>query len=282
MQRRSMRTSIGAGIAMVALLATGCSAAGSGGGGASEGPEGLAKPGTLTVCLDAAYPPMEYFENGVDGEVIGVDADGARALGKLWDVDVKIVNQAFEGLVPALQTGRCDILWSGLYMSEDRLKVLDGTAYMVTGPALAVRPENAGEYTERLDLCGGSFGVQSGGAIAGMLEGLSDECKSAGKEPIKIDQYPQPNDIIASVANGKLDGIVETDIALQLMVEKTDGLKYVEGIFPAETEFGVFTDKGSKLTKPVAEGVKKLIDDGEMAKILETYNIPASRLAKTS
>ncbi|MFI9630346.1 transporter substrate-binding domain-containing protein [Streptomyces sp. NPDC052042] len=239
----------------------------------------MATPGTLTACIDSAYPPLEYYKNGVDGEIVGIDADGIRALGKLWDVNVKLENQAFEGLVPALQTGRCDLLWSGLYMNEEREQTLDGVAYMVTGPALAVRPANEGKYTEKLDLCGGHFGVQSGGAIAGMLKKLSDNCTAKDKAPVKVSQYPQPNDIIASVVNGKLDGIVETDIALQLMVEKTKGLAYIEGIFPAETKFGVFTNKGSKLSQPVSEGVKKLIENGEMGKILENYKIPASRLA---
>lgn len=276
MQRRMKQAAVGAGAVMSLLLLVGCSADGS--MDRSEGPQGLHTPGTLRACLSAGYPPMEYYENGVDGEVLGIDADGVRALGELWDVNVEIEDQAFEGLVPALQADRCDILWSGLYMSADRLEVLDGAPYMVTGPALAVRLEDEGKYKRELDLCGGSFGVQSGGAIAGVLQELSDRCSAVGKSVIDISQYPQPNDAIASVKNAKLDGIVETDIALQLMVEQAGGLTYVDGIFPAETQFGVFTSKGSPLVEPLAEGIAELIDSGEMGRILDEYGLPADRL----
>src|SRR5579862_667641 len=108
-----------AAVASAALLLTACSGSSNGDSGAvaanSKAPAGLLTAGTLTACIDPEYAPLEYYKNGSSGDIVGFDADGVRALAAHWGVTPKLVATSFDGLMPALNAGRCDVVWSGLY-----------------------------------------------------------------------------------------------------------------------------------------------------------------------
>ena len=40
----------------------------------------LIKPSQVTVCSDIPYAPFEYYENGADGKVIGIDVELVEAI----------------------------------------------------------------------------------------------------------------------------------------------------------------------------------------------------------
>jgi polar amino acid transport system substrate-binding protein len=63
------------------------------------------------------------------------------------------------------------------------------------------------------------------------------------------------------------------------MVSKSGGkLTSKPAIFPTETQFGVFTRKGSELTQPVTAGIKQLIADGTLPDLAKKYGLDPSRL----
>src|SRR3954469_24973984 len=99
-----------------AILALSLSACGGGSSPASTAPttaaveaapSGLITAGQLKICIDPEYAPLEYFSNGTSGDIIGFDADGARALASYWGLTPTFQQAAFDGLMPALQAKRC-------------------------------------------------------------------------------------------------------------------------------------------------------------------------------
>jgi polar amino acid transport system substrate-binding protein len=68
--------------------------------------------GTLRVGLDASFPPFEMI-NG-NNEIVGLDADIARAIAADLGVEAEFVNIGFDGLYDALLARRVDIVLSGL------------------------------------------------------------------------------------------------------------------------------------------------------------------------
>lgn len=242
-------------------------------------PTGLLTDGTLTVCTDPEYPPMEYYKNGTSGDLVGFDSDGANALAALWKLKTKFTITSFDGLMPGLQAKRCDILWSALYLSADRLKVADGSPFLVTGPGLLV-PSSDSTIKTSDDLAGKTVAVQGGGVNEQTLKDLSAKFVAAGKGKITIQAYPKTAETVAAVTNGKAAALIETDVAVADMVSKSSGkLKEVTGVFPAETKFGVFTLKGSPLSAAVAAGLKTLDSNGTLAKIAGTYGLDASKVS---
>lgn len=256
-------------------------AGGSGSGSAAAGaaPAGLIDSSSLSVCIDPEYAPLEYFEGTDTSSPVGFDADSARALGTLWGVETTWQITSFDGLIPALQANRCDIVWSGLYTSTERLAVADGAPYLETGPGLIVASGTT-DITDSDSLSGKTVAVQGGGANEATLQTLSDQFTAAGKDPITIQPYPKVAETVAAVTNGKAQALIETDVAVGDIVGKSSGaLKAVDGVFPTETQFGVFTVKGSELSPAVADGVKKLAADGTLATLATKYGLDPAKIA---
>lgn len=271
---------IGAAAATITLLA-GCSAgsaapeaSGSAGGDASSNaPEGLVNPGQLSACIDPEYAPLEYYANGSDGEIIGFDADGIRALADHWGVETNMVVTSFDGLMPGLQSGTCDMIFGGLYITEERLAIADASPVMNAGSAILAKPELAPELTAPADLCGLTVAVQAASSNELELQEINEtEC---GDNPMTIQSYPKTAETVLAVVNGLADALTETNVAAAYMETQNEGRLAVADVFPTDTVFGVFTKKGSPVSAAVAEGLRALHDDGTLASIAEEYNLGA-------
>ncbi|WP_284752955.1 transporter substrate-binding domain-containing protein [Arthrobacter sp. efr-133-R2A-120] len=257
--------------AALALLLSGCSAAASPsstGQASATAPKGLTTSGKLTLCIDPEYAPLEYYANGSSGDIVGFDADAARALAKHWGVDAKFEVTTFDGLMPGLQTRRCDAIFGGLYMSKARLDVADASAVMNAGPAILSAPGSAGNYKTALDLCGHSVAAQNASSNAARISALKDECKKAGKDEPKLTEYPKTAETVLAVLNGKSEALIETNVAAAYMASQNEGkLAVAPGVFPADTTFGVFTRKNDPLSPAIAQALKELHQDGTLGKI---------------
>lgn len=265
------------GLGVIALVA-GCGSGAEGSEASGAAPAGLLRSGELSVCTDPEYPPMEFFEAGDTTNPVGFTSDSAKALADLWDVDITWQVTSFDGLMPALQAKRCDILWTALYLSPERLEVANGTPFLETGPGLIVRSGESG-ITTQADLSGRTVAVQGGGSNEMTLQRLSDEFKAAGKPAIAIQAYPKTAETVAAVTNGKADALIETDVAVVNMVEKSGGaLKAVPDVFPTDTKFGVFTRKDSPLSAPLAEAVSTMHENGTLDEIAVRYGLDPARI----
>ena len=268
--------------AVLVLVMTGCAAQPSGSGGNSTGsgdtaaaePEGLVKAGTLTACIDPEYAPLEYYKNGSDGDIVGFDADGIRALADHWGVAVDMKVTSFDGLMPGLQSSSCDMIFGGLYMSEARLKVADASAVMKAGPTILASPENAKKFKTADDLCGTTVAAQAASANAATVTALSDTCTSKGLGAIRVDEYPKTAETVLAVLNGKADALVETNVAAAYMVSQNKGqLAEATTVFKLDTTFGVFSRKGDPISAAIADGLAALQKDGTLAKVAEKYDL---------
>ncbi len=91
----------------------------------------------LRVGMELAYPPFEMRD--ASGEPTGVSVDLARALGESLTRPVQIDNLPFDGLIPALKTGKIDLILSSMTASDERARVIDfSEPYLRTGLCLLV------------------------------------------------------------------------------------------------------------------------------------------------
>jgi polar amino acid transport system substrate-binding protein len=78
--------------------------------------EEIIKRGELWVGLEAGYQPFEMQDE--KGNIVGFDVDMAYEMGKALfgeggEKKVKLINTAWEGIIPALMTHKFDIIMSG-------------------------------------------------------------------------------------------------------------------------------------------------------------------------
>src|SRR5439155_20424503 len=129
----------------LALVLVGCGGTSTSSGTSSKvsvtPPTSLIKSGTLTDCFDIEYSPMEFFSSASvtdPNQAVGFDVEGARAVAKAFGLQLQIKNTGFDALIPDLTAGRCDIVWTALFVSQKRLAVADAVPYMATGHVVMV------------------------------------------------------------------------------------------------------------------------------------------------
>ena len=107
---------------------------------ASAGPifDDILKKGQLVVGITGDQAPLNVTSK--DGEIIGFDADLARAIAKGMNLNVSFSQMPFSELLPALQEGKVDIVISGVTMTPERnTKVAYVGPYLISGKGILLK-----------------------------------------------------------------------------------------------------------------------------------------------
>lgn len=135
--------------------ATSSSAAASGLGESTEGGR------TLTVAMELAYPPFETRDEA--GSPYGISPAFMEEFGNEYGYDVRIENTAFDGLIPALQTGKADAVMSSITITDEREQAVDFTdPYAVAQLAILANAESGVESIDDLDSPDKTVAVKTG------------------------------------------------------------------------------------------------------------------------
>jgi polar amino acid transport system substrate-binding protein len=118
-----------------------------------------AKP--LIVGMELAYPPFEMTDTS--GKPSGVSVDLATDLAKSLGRPVLIQNTSFDGLIPALKTGKVDLVISSMTATAERAQSIDfSEPYLTTGLCLLLKKDSAAKGIEDLDKAGVKVAVKKG------------------------------------------------------------------------------------------------------------------------
>jgi polar amino acid transport system substrate-binding protein len=97
----------------------------------------------LRVGLEVGYMPFEMVDKS--GEKIGFDIDLARLMARKLGVQLVVVNQAWDGIIPALLTGKFDVTLGGMTITPERAKRVDFCdPYLTIGQTVLLRRKLAG------------------------------------------------------------------------------------------------------------------------------------------
>jgi polar amino acid transport system substrate-binding protein len=115
----------------------------------------------LIVGMELSYPPFEMTDE--KGTPTGVSVDLAQALGKYLDREVQIENIPFDGLIPALKTGKIDLIISSMTATPERAQSIDfSEPYLKTGLCLLVGKKSTIQSIADLDQPGKTVAVKQG------------------------------------------------------------------------------------------------------------------------
>jgi polar amino acid transport system substrate-binding protein len=113
--------------------------------------EEILKRGELRVGFESGYVPFEMTNK--KGEFIGFDMDFGRRLAKSMGVKFVPVNTAWDGIIPALVTGKFDIIMGGMTITQERnLKVNFANPYIVVGQTILLNNKHKDQVKSYKDL----------------------------------------------------------------------------------------------------------------------------------
>ena len=97
---------------------------------------------TLRIGVEGAYPPFSWKE--ADGTIKGFDIDIAMALCEKLARECELVEQDWDGMIPALLAKKFDAIIASMSITAERKKRVDFSVKYYNTPAMFVVPEGSG------------------------------------------------------------------------------------------------------------------------------------------
>lgn len=185
-----------AGIAVAGSLLTGSAAM------ASESAlNHIMSTGELKVCFEAGCIPFEM--KAKNGNFVGFDIDLAKLMARAMQVKFVPVNTAWDGIIPALQTGKCDIIMGGMTITPLRnMKVMFSNAYLEIGQTVLLSKKLEGKIHSFHDLNNPQYTIVSQIGTTGAMAAKKYIPKA------KLQLFETSADAALQVTNGKADAFV--------------------------------------------------------------------------
>ena len=115
---------------------------------------------TIRFGSDATYPPFE--STAPNGEIVGFDIDLAKAMCEVMKAKCTFQNQNWDGIIPALQAKKYDVIASSMSITPERQKAVLFTQMLWSTPNLYVGKAGTNMDTSPAGLKGVDVGVQQG------------------------------------------------------------------------------------------------------------------------
>lgn len=242
-------------------------------------PQDVLDNGKIRVAMGVPYPPFVEYDD--DETLVGLDVDMASALGAKLDIPIEINHQAFESVIPSLQSDRHDVIMMGMNDSVERQETLNFVAEINAGFAIVVEKGNPENISTLMDLCGHSVSTQKSTIQAEILEDLKGDCEEAGSDGIDVQGLPIAQDAQTALRAGRVQAyVVDAPVAAYTVATAGDG-EYFEmvedpenpqGFNPVYTGIGLLNDR-TELTDALQAALQDLMDEGIYLDILTTYGM---------
>jgi lysine-arginine-ornithine-binding protein len=222
----------------------------------------------LTIGTEAAYKPFAYVLPS--GDLTGFDIDITRALCAQMGVECEIVNQAFDGLIPALNAGKIDAIIASMFITPERLEAIDFAGPYYTVPAIFIATKDSGIEISAEGLDGRYVGVQRGTTMADYV--------AQNFPDARIQNYDTADAATLDLASGRVDVIFADSVVLKEFLASPDGAGFEqvgEPVLDPEilgSGAGIGLRKGeTELKQKFDDALAAIIASGEYQKINEKY-----------
>ena len=242
---------------------------------------------TLTIATEGAFPPFNMTRP--DGTLDGYEIDLAKDLCARMEVECKIVTQDWDGVIPALQARKFDVLMAAMSITPEREQMVDfsipyqlglmGFGVMAgtpladlpgTGEAVNIgsNPEKFAEVIEKWKplLQDKIIGVQSGSSNSIFLEKYL-------KDVVEVREYPSTEEHDLDLLSGRVDAVFAAYPVLMGDMEKPEfkDMKIVgtgvRGDVFGKGAAAAFHKGDTELKAKFDKAIQAAIDDGTIKKL---------------
>ncbi|AXP03008.1 MULTISPECIES: transporter substrate-binding domain-containing protein [unclassified Pseudomonas] len=175
--------------------------------------------GKLRCAVTLDFPPMGFRDES--NKPAGFDVDYCHDLAKVLGVDAEVVETPFSDRIPALLSGRADVIVASTSDTLERAKTVGLTVPYFAFQMVVLTRDNTG-INSYADLKGKNLGNTSSTYEAIALE---KDQKSWGSGSFRA--YQSQNDTLLAVAQGHIDATVVTNTVAAATIKsgKYKGLK---------------------------------------------------------
>ena len=224
--------------------------------------------------------PLSYIDSKTN-EAAGVLPDILREVFKRENIDAKldVVAMPFASLIPAVQSGRIELMGDAMYVRPARAKIMDFSDGIFFNPeSFDVAKGNPKKLHRIADLCGNAAGTYEGTVYVDMLKKAAAACPADKKLDVHL--YPTIQNAFADLSTGRIDAAVvdSTLSAYALQQNKALNFELVGDYVPEDKAdticaFGVLKDSSPKFIAAFNKDYAAMKADGTAAKLFEKWGL---------
>lgn len=156
---------------------------------------GSAQAETLKMGNEGDYPPFSITQP--DGTLSGLEPTLARALCKKLGAECDIQPMEFKSLIPALATGKIDMIVSQIFPTPEREKAVDLTIPVLENPEIWITKAGANATVTPETLKGKSIGIIKGAWNVELVKNYAPDAT--------LNQYDNISAIRLDLEAGRID-----------------------------------------------------------------------------
>ncbi len=229
---------------------------------------------TIRIGQDGESSPYSFRDPKDFNNLIGLDADLARATFECAGAPVEFVTGAWSGLLPAVIAGQADAMWDTLFYTPERAKKVDFVVYLSASSGGLVAKGNPKHVGSIADICGLQATAGLGTQEEASLREISAKCTSNGKKALDVITFPDIPAGARLVQNGRADVMV-SDLAMVDSIAGNNPGSF-ERAFTIETsdKKAVGLTKGNTdLANAIRDGLSILRSNGGAKAIFARYHV---------
>ncbi|WEV70857.1 amino acid ABC transporter substrate-binding protein [Lactobacillus sp. ESL0785] len=226
----------------------------------------LEKRGYVTIGVDDTFVPMGFRQK--NGQLIGYDVDLAKAVFKLYGMQVSFQTIDWSMNTTELKNGTIDLIWNGFSKTPQRKsKVAFSKTYLYSEQLLVTKRKN--HINSYADMTGKTLGAQTGSSgfndIMAQPKLLKNRIK--GHDPVLYDSF---TNAFIDLNAGRIQGLLIDSTYANYYIARQkhpEEFNEIHGPFPKDA-FGVGMRKSDvTLRHKIDAGLDKLAKNGTLNKI---------------
>ena len=158
----------------------------------------------VRIGVEGAYPP--FSEVGPDGKLKGFDIDIALALCAQIKAECTLVQQEWDGMIPALNSKKFDAIIASMAITDERKKVVNFTEKYMNTPARMVGRVDARLDASPAGLKGKRIGVQRAT--------IHDRFLTEVYKDSEIVRYAKQEEVYLDLSAGRIDVAMGDSVAM--------------------------------------------------------------------
>ena len=263
-RRQAIKAAFGALAASIAL-------AGPTGAGAETTLEKIKRTGEVTVGTEAAFPPFEFIE---DGKIVGYGKDILTYIIDDMDVELNQLDLPWQGILPGLLAKKFDFVATSVSVTEERVKKYAYTVPIAEGTSWLMKRTGDDRIGSVEDAAGMVVGTQlaSAGEVAARAfeENHLQPNRGSGYKELKL--YTAFPETYIALANGELDGVIQSVPNLAVLIKKQPGMFELVGPVMDQAYMGWVTRPEDKdLRDYLSSQIIEMRDSGHLYELQDKW-----------
>ena len=220
--------------------------------------------GTLRMAADTSVIPFVYMK---DNRIVGYDVDIAARFCRAYGYRLEVVAMSFDGILPSVQTGKCDFAASCISVTPERAEsVLFSSPVYHSGNVLVRCRRNRPKYATFAELKDKRIGVMTGSVQAMQAEEFFPDAP--------LFYFTTNADLLEALRTDKIDAIAGAEADLLYMVRQNRDVVILEEPLGGEMQVGaVFrkTESGRALCDEFNDFLREMKDNGVFDEIHDIW-----------